>query len=139
MYGEEFKGYLLKFEKTGTIFPNKYLAPDSFQSTPLQRTEIKAYRDNLNKLHRVTSPNHKTKLVFSTRKLNLSELREILNMLNKAYSNRNQRKMAVEYWDDEKMSYRSMVAYISDITYTKERVMDDDISYSPVSFTLVEY
>lgn len=139
MYGESFKGYLLKFKKSGEVFPNEYLAADSFKATPLQRTEIKAYRDSLNALHRTTSPNHKSKLEFSTLPLDLSELRDILSMLNKAYSNKAQRKLTVEYWDDEKMSYRTMTAYIPDITYSKEKISAAGIKYSAVDFTLIEY
>jgi hypothetical protein len=139
MYGETFKGYLLKFTKTNALFPNEFISADTFKATPRQRTEIKAYRDSLNKLHRTTSPNHKSKLVFSTTALTLSELRKILNLFDKAYSNKTQRKVSVEYWDDELLSYRTMTAYLADVTYTKEKITSDDISYSSVEFTLVEY
>ncbi len=139
MYGENFKGHLLKFTKSKAIFPTKYIALDSFKATPLQRTEVKAYRDSLNKLHRVTSPNHKTKLVFSTTALNLAELREILSLLDNAYANKTQRKVSVEYWDDELLSYRTMTAYLPDITYTKEKITGNDIQYEPVELTFIEY
>lgn len=139
MYGEDFKGYLLKFTKTGEYFPDKYINPSTYKATPLQRTEKKAYRDNLYTLHRVTVPNHKTKVVFSTVSLNLAELREIRSLINNAYASKIQRKVAVEYWDDELLEYRTMTAYISDITYTKRKITADDIEYDPIEFTLIEY
>lgn len=143
MYGSRFLGYLLKFNKTNTVFPNKNIEADSFRATPLQRSEIKAYRDSNNKLHRITSSNHKTKLVFTVMgddgSIPLSEMREILDMLKKAYSNYTQRKMAVTYWDDETLSYRTMTAYVPDITYTKEKVSDSNIMYKPFEVTMIEY
>lgn len=142
-YGDTFKGYLLRLVKTNTKFPNKYILAESFKATPLQRTEIKAYRDSLNNLHRVTSPNHKTKLSFTAvgecGNLMLAELREILDLLDKAYSNKIQRKAQIEYWDDELLKYRTMTAYIPDLSYTKEKITGNDIEYVPMEITFIEY
>lgn len=139
MYGEDFKGYLLKFTKTGKIFPNKYLNLSSYKTTPQQRTELKANRDSLNNLHRTTIPNHKTKITFNTTVLDLAELREILEIINSSYANRTQRKVVVEYWDDELLKYRTMTAYIPDITYTKRKISSDNIKYEPLEISLIEY
>lgn len=143
LYGGLYLGYLLKFTKTNTVFPNKYILAESFKSTPLQRTEIKAWRDSSNYLHRITSPNHKSKLVFTVMgedgDIKLSELREILDMLNKAYSLKSQRKLSIKYWDDELLNYRTMTAYIPDINYVKEQETNDDIIYQPFELTFIEY
>ena len=72
-----FDNWLIRFVKTGELFPHELIQKDTYQSTPLQRTEIKAYRDNDNYLHRVTSPNYKTKIEFQTYKLSLAQLSEI--------------------------------------------------------------
>ena len=139
MYGSSFGGYLLKFTKTNTAFPNEYIANNGFSATPLQRTEKKAYRDSNNLLHRVTSPNHKTKLTVKTTSMNLAEARSIMEMLRNAYSNYQQRKLSVQYWDDEKMSYRTMTAYISDITYARTKIESNNIEYSGFDITFIEY
>lgn len=139
MYGEEFKGYLLKFTKSGNNFPDKYINPSTYKTTPQQRTEIKANRDNFYTLHRTTIPNHKTKITFSTTVLDLNELREILEIINSSYANRTQRKVVVEYWDDELLKYRTMTAYIPDITYTKRKITSDNIKYEPLEISLIEY
>ena len=124
----EFKGYLIKFPKK------------SYQATPLQRTEIKAYRDSNNLLRRVTSPNSKTKITFNTKDgLTLAEMRTIRGILNGAMSNSQQRKLDVEYWDDELLAYRTMTAYIPDITYTPKLITADSIKYAAVTFTFIEY
>ena len=56
-------GYLLKAVKTNAIFPHKYIAYESYNTTPNQREEIKAYRDdNTRDLTRITAEG--TKSVF---------------------------------------------------------------------------
>ena len=82
-----YQGWLIKFTDTDTLFPHELIAADTYQSTPLQRTEIKAYRDNNSLLHRVTSPNYKTKLKFQTLELTLAQMQRIRNILNAAFIN----------------------------------------------------
>ena len=55
---QDYKGYLVKFGSMA--LPNAFLT--RYVSTPDQRTEKKAWRDNNNDLQRVTSPNFKTTL-----------------------------------------------------------------------------
>lgn len=134
-----FKGYLIKFIKSGEIFPQALIALESYKSTPLQRTEIKAYRDSNNLLRRTTSPNFKTKIELSTIELTLAQLNEIRKVLNSSFINSQQRKTKIEYWDDELLKYREMTAYIPDITYQYKKISDSDIKYKPVSLTFIEY
>ncbi len=134
-----FQGYLIKFTKTGKQFPHELIAESSYKSTPLQRTEIKAYRDSNNLMHRTTSPNSKTKLEFTTKELDLSQMQTIRNLLNSAFDNSRQRKLRVTYWDDELLQYRTMTAYVPDITYEIIEISKDNIKYSPVTFTFIEY
>lgn len=133
----KFEGWLIK---VGTKkFPHKYIAEKSYQTTPLQRTELKAYRDTRNNLHRITSPNYKSKIVFKTVPLTLAELREIRTLLNSAFINNQQRKLNVTYWDEELLAYRTMTAYMPDITYTVTKISDSNIKYEPVDLTFIEY
>ena len=83
------QGYLFKKTVTvGTstvdvIFPHKYIALDTWDSTPNQREEIKAYRDdNTRDLTRITAQGKKSVFKFKTRKyLHLSEKQEIQTYL----------------------------------------------------------
>lgn len=134
-----FLGYLIKFNKTGKLFPHRLIDGSSYQSTPLQRTEVKAYRDSNNLLHRTTSPNSKTKIVFKTLPLTLAQMQEVRGLLNSAFDNAQQRKLRITYWDDELLSYRTMTAYIPDVTYQPSKITDSDIRYEPVEFTFIEY
>ena len=135
-----FNGYLIKSVKSGKEFPHELIVMDSYKSTPLQRTEIKAYRDSNNLLRRVTSPNCKTKIEFSTYELSLAQLKKINDFLRGAYSNSLQRKLEINYWDDELLDYRNMTAYIPDITYPVKCITKEgNIKYSPITFTFIEY
>ena len=135
-----FNGYLIAFPKTQTIFPMRYINAESYSATPLQRTEIKAVRNNNNLLLRTTSTNHKTKITFTTwTELHLNDVQAIQNTLKSAYDNYNQRKIRVTYWDDELTDYRTMTAYIPDITYTVIQAKGNDIIYAPIEFTFIEY
>ena len=66
-------------------------------------------------------------------------MQSIRNILNGAMSNSQQRKLNVEYWDDELLAYRTMTAYIPDITYTPKLITADNIKYAAVTFTFIEY
>lgn len=134
-----FNGYLIKFVKSGKLFPHELIAKEGYEATPLQRTEIKAYRDSNNKLQRITSPNSKTKIVITTNSLNLEEMTRLRQVLNSAMDNSQQRKLRIQYWDDELLAYRTMTAYMPDITYTPKAITADDIVYKPIQLTFIEY
>lgn len=134
-----YNGWLIKFVKTNSLFPHKYIEKSTYKSTPLQRTEIKAYRDNNNLLHRVTSPNYKTKIEFSTYELNLQELTQIQNAVRSAMDNYQQRKIRLTYWDDEILSYRTATFYMPDKTYNVITISPQSIKYAAVPFTFIEY
>ena len=118
--GSSFQGWFLKFG--GSVLPNKFLAYDDYSATPNQRTEVEAYRDLNNLLHRDTSPNFKTKIDFNTRLVN-----------------RAQRKYNVTYWDDEQNTYRTGVFYMPDIEYKPIRVVGNNILYNKIRIALIEY
>lgn len=134
-----FQNWLIRFDRTNVLFPQRYIQKGTYKSTPLQRTEIKAYRDNNNLLHRVTSPNYKTKIEFQTYPLNLSELTEIQTKLDAAMENAQQRRLVLTYWDDELLSYRQATFYMPDKTYSVSTIGNGDIRYQPLTFTFIEY
>lgn len=139
MSASDFQGWLIKFRKNNKLFPLRYIERSTYQSTPLQRSEIKAYRDSNNLLHRVTSPNYKTKIEFQTVPLTLAQLGEIRTVLNGSFSNTHQRKTNITYWDDELLRYRNATVYIPDITYNVKTVSAHSVCYLPITFTFIEY
>lgn len=137
--GSSFEGWLLKFGSK--IVPNKYLAYDDYTATPNQRTEVEAYRDLNNLLHRDTSPNFKTKFDFNTRPLYLAEKMELQSVFASGLVNRAQRKYKVTYWDDEQNTYKTGVFYMPDVDYKIINVDEEtkNILYNKMRFALIEY
>lgn len=132
-----YNGYLLKF---GNVkLPNKYLVTNSYNATPNQRTELSAYRDNNNLLHRATSPNFKTKIEFTIVPMTLEEKRTVQGIILNAVTNRIERKSPVTYWNDETNSYVTGNFYIPDVTYPIMDANSKSILYGATAYTLIEY
>lgn len=137
--GSSFEGWLLKFGSK--VVPNKYLAYDDYTATPNQRTEVEAYRDLNNLLHRDTSPNFKTKIDFNTRPLYLAEKIDLQSTFASGLVNRAQRRYNVTYWDDEQNTYRTGVFYMPNVDYKIINVDEEtkNILYNKMRFALIEY
>ena len=133
-----FQGYLLSFN--GANLNNKYISLKSFKVTPNQRLEIEAYRDANSLLHRVTSPNFKTKIDFTTvAGLTLSDKEDMFNRINTGLINSNQKSYNVVYWNDDTSSYRQGIFYMPNVEYTIRRISDTDIIYEPIRIAFIEY
>lgn len=130
-----YKGYLLKFGNTK--FPNGYFA--EYSSTPDQRMDTDAERDDNGNLQRTTLPTGKTSITFSTHILHLDEKINMQNIINSAIVNTAQRKCYVTYWNDETNSYDSGYFYIPDIEFSVMDAGKIDILYNPISVELIEY
>ena len=137
------KGYLLK---TGSganekKFPDKYIKADSYESTPNQREEIKAYRnENSRDLVRVTAQGTKTSIRFTTRpNLHLAEKQKLQKWFTDAESDHHQRKINIEFWNDESNSYQTGDFYRPDLNFKIKKLTDDDIIYDELTIELVEY
>ena len=83
--------YLLKFGNTE--FPNNYFA--EYSSTPDQRMDNDAERDDNGSLQRSTLPTGKTSITFSTHILHLNEKINMQNIINSGIVNTVQRKMCL--------------------------------------------
>lgn len=130
-----YKGYLIKF---GTnIFPNHFFL--EYASTPNQRLDSDAERDNTGYLQRSTLPEGKTKITFSTHILHLDEKIYLQSIINQAISNEVQRKCFVTYWNDETNIYDSGYFYLPDVEYQIMDADESDIRYNPITFELIEY
>lgn len=136
-----YAGYFIKATATGTRFPMKYINEESYKSTPNQREEIKAYRDeNTRDLHRVTASGKKTKIEFTTRDgLHLKDKKIIQKFFTDAESDAAQRKISLEYWNDEDNTYKTSSFYRPDIEFTIKKATDTDLIYKELTIKLVEY
>lgn len=136
-----FKGYLLRAVRTDTIFPNDYILYSSWKSTPNQREEIKAYRDdNTRELYRVTAEGQKSIFQFDTiNGLSLQDKINIQNFFTSAEINTKERKVQLEFWNEENNQYSIGYFYRPNMEFTIQDISEDDITYSSLTFEFVEY
>lgn len=140
-----FNGYLLKAVKTNKIFPSEYILAETWNSTPKQREEIKAYRDdNTRDLTRVTAQGTKSVFSFETRNnLHLKDKIAIQKFFTDAEEDTDeahlQRKVQLQYWNDETNQYETSYFYRPDIQFTIKKITTNDILYNSFKFDFVEY
>lgn len=134
-----FQGYLLKSAKK--IFPHKYIDYSSWDSTPNQREEIKAYRDdNTRNLTRVTAAGRKTAITFKTRdNLTLAEKKEIQNFFTESETDAAERKIQLTFWNDEDNAYKTGYFYRPNTKFQIKSISGNDIVYGSIQIDLVEY
>ena len=137
-----FSGWLIKFG--GVTLPNSFILADGWESTPNQRLELDAYRDANALLHRETADDFKTSLKLNIRSLNLEEMTAFNNVIGLAtlgINDKKQRKVAVNYWNDETLTYDYAEMYMPDVTYAIHTVNEAtrDIEYNSFTIELIEY
>lgn len=136
----QFKGYLLKAVKTGQIFSSKWLEAESYSTTPNQREEISAKRDDYTRnLIRVTAPGKKTAIEFTTNACNLKTKMQIQDFFYSGETDHLQRKIELEYWNDEDNRYKTGFFYRPDIKFAIKTHSGNDIKYKELEISLVEY
>lgn len=136
-----FEGYLLKAVATNRVFPHQYIVFGTWETTPNQREEIKAYREeNSRDLHRFTAEGRKSTLKFDIRpNLHLADIEAIDNWFKSAESNADERKIEVRFWDDDRHMYRNIVCYQPNPKFKIKRITDNDIIYDGRTIELIEY
>lgn len=134
----EFRGYLLRNEQGETI--DKYIQLDTYKSTPNQREEIDAYRDdNTRALYRETADGMKTAISFTSMPVDLAGKMAIQSFFNNATVIAKERKVYLTYWNDEDNQYESSYFYIANYYFKIIRITEDNIFYEAIDFDLVEY
>ena len=137
-----FNGYLIR--STQRALPNEYIKFDSYSSTPNQREEIKAYRDEVTReLFRYTAEGMKTKITFTTRQLHKSQKEDLLAFFTESEVNAVERKVFLIFWDDENATYKSGYFYRPNMEFKIKQIVKNgnsyDIIYQELSFELIEY
>lgn len=139
-----FRGYLVKAVRTNTVFPLQFIQYDSYKSTPNQREEIKAYRDdNTRDLTRVTASGKKSVIEFKLRPLHLEDKMSVqqwlYNAMDTTQEAHEQRKLQLEFWDDEENVYKTGYFYIPNTDFQIKRIQDEDIIYKEITLKFIEY
>lgn len=137
-----YNGYLIKLGgSAGTELPLKYISLGSYKSTPNQRMESKATRSVTGLLHRTTVEHKATKIEFETPYIDNRDLQTLNNMIQNAFTNNLERKLTINYYDQETDSYRDAVCYMPDVNYTIARIDSNTntVYYDSVRYAFIEY
>ena len=140
-----FKGYLFASCDVNfnvkQVFPNKYIQYNSWSSTPNQREELKAYRDdNTRNLTRITAAGKKSVFSFKVRSpLHLEEKIEIQEFFTRAEIDPEQRKINIQFWDDEINDYKTGTFYRPNMQFPITKITGDDIIYGELTIECIEY
>ena len=136
-----FQGYLLKGLENNEVFPHNYINYATWTSTPNQREEVKAYRDdNTRDLVRITAQGRKSVFAFSTRdKLRLADKKIIQKWFHDNETDHVARKMHLQFWDEENNVYKSGYFYRPNIPFPIVQITKDDIIYASMHIDFVEY
>lgn len=136
-----FSGYLLKAVATNVVFPSEFIKLSSWTSTPNQREELVAYRDdNSRNLVRVTATGKKSIFSFTTRdNLRLSDKQLIQDFFYSAEIDPDQRKIQLEFWNDETNTYVTGYFYRPNMAFPIKRITDNDIIYGELTLEFIEY
>lgn len=122
-------------------FPNEYIIYGSWNSTPDQREDIKAYRnDRTRNLKRYVASGRKSIFSFKTRpNLHLNDKKAILKFFTDHETNSAERKIGLLFWDEEASIYKRGYFYRPNMKFPIKKITDDDIIYDSLEFSFVEY
>ena len=137
-----YNGYLIKIGgSSGTALSFKYIKAESYKCTQNQRLELSANRAVTGKLVRNTASHTATKIEFETPYLTNKEVKELNTLLSNAYTDSLERKLNIQYYNDETDSYKAAEVYVPDVDYTIYKVDNENniIYYQPIRYAFIEY
>ena len=137
-----YNGYLIKIGgSSGTVLPFKYIRAESYKITPNQRLELSATRAVTGKLVRNTASHTATKIEFETPYLNNKERKALNDLISGSFTNAQERKLSIQYYDDESDSYKTADVYVPDVDYRIYKVdnINNIVYYLPVRYAFIEY
>jgi len=138
-----FSGYLIKLMGgTAETLPLKYVALESYSCTPDQRMESKASRATTGLLHRTTVEHKPMKIEFETPAMMTNVDVATLNaMIQSHFTDSLQRKLTIEFYNNETDSYREAECYMPDVQYKIIRVDKGKnlLYYDKIRYAFIEY
>lgn len=134
----DYNGYLIKFGDYA--LPNSFI--NEYPSTPNQRIEKKAWRDNNEYLNRVTSTNYKSTLKPKIRSMSQDEFDLFISIMAHGLLNAVERKYQVKYWNTETMTYTTGEFYVPDLEFVIKHIADNETGemyYEEFSLEMIQY
>ena len=138
-----FNGKLVELKTSGSYvnFPLSYMKAESYKVTPDQRMESSAGRSATGVLKRTTCSHTASKIDFTTPPLTNKEVSAINTLLSNAYTDAQERKLDLKYYDPATDSYKTGTFYVPDIDYDITRVdkSTNTIHYAGIRIAFIEY
>lgn len=137
-----FNGYLIKIGgSSGTILPMKYIKLSGYNITPNQRMETEAKRTLDGILHRSTVEHTASKIEFTTPNITNLDVDEMMTLFRNAWSSTIERKLTLEYYENETNSYKTGEFYMPDIKFEIDHIetATNVIVYKETRVAFIEY
>lgn len=135
-----FSGYLIKLGGSGgDELPMRSIAAESYSATPDQRLESKAARAVTGLLYRSTCDHMATKIEIQTVPITNRDLTGLMSLIASHFIDPKQRKINLEYYDNETDAYKTGTFYMPDIQYKILRVDGNTIYYDNIRLAFIEY
>ena len=137
-----YSGYLIKVGgSSGTALPLKYIKVEGYNITPNQRMESSAKRSVTGYLSRTTVDHTATKIEFQTPCLTDVDVHALNGLLGTAWTDVNQRKLELEYYDMETATYKTGTFYMPDIKYEIDHIdqTKNIVYYKEITYKFIEY
>ena len=135
-----FSGYLIKLGgNSGDNLHMELIAAESSSDTPDQRLESKAARAATGVLYRSTCSHKATKIEIETVPMTNKDLTGLMSLIASHFSDANQRKLNLQYYDNETDNYNTGTFYMPDIQYKILRVDGNTIYYDSIRLAFIEY
>lgn len=124
--------------ETGTFveIPLKYIRAETYSITPAQRMEWSAERDINGYLHRQTVQNKPPKIEWETPLMTNTDIVALNGIISAAYSNVEERKLWVQFYDPSSDTYKKHQCYMPDIEYVIRNV---DATHNVINYEQIRY
>ena len=137
----DFQGWLLKVGSGMTLVPTEMIKAETYKVSPNQRMEETAERDSTGVLWRETVPNMPPKIEFNTPAAYDTDVNALNAIFRAAYSNEQERKLRVAFYDPEENVYKTWECYMPNIDFPI-RTIDIDaktIFYDEIRYAFIGY
>ena len=136
-----FTGFLIKLGgSNGTVLPMKYMKAESYKATPNQRMETSAKRNAKGYLQRSTVEHMPVKIEFETpTDMTNAQVAELNTLIQSNFTDTVQRKLKIQYYNNETDEYKTATCYMPDTDYTILRVEGNIIHYGSLRYCFIEY
>lgn len=136
-----FQGWLIKVGENMVLVPTDMIKAESYKVSPNQRMEESAERDTTGVLWRETVPNMPPKIEFNTPAAYDSDVNALNRLFHNAFSDYDERKLSVAYYDPEEDVYKTWDCYMPNIEFPM-RTIDVEaktIFYDEIRYAFIGY